>query len=100
MNDLDIDRILSTLSKKFGGEWVFIVRFHYHVEKAINWDKLHEKYGEKIINGNKSEDIMDYLVCCDALMTDISSCIYDFSLTNKPSFSYFPDFNHYANDER
>ena len=100
MDDLDIDRLLKALSEKFDGDWVLIVRFHYHVEKVIDWDKLHKKYGHKIINGNKSEDIMDYLACCDALITDVSSCIYDFSLTGKPAFSYFPDYEHYVNDER
>ena len=100
LKELDINKLLEVLSKKFGGEWVFIARFHYHVEKVIDWNKLKEKYGNKIINGNKSEDIMDYLVCCDALLTDISSCIFDFSLTGKPAFSFFPDYNHYVNDER
>lgn len=100
INELDIDKLLATLSNKFGGDWVFVARFHYHVEKAVDWKKLKNKYGNKVINGNKCEDIMDYLACCDVLLTDISSCVYDFCLTNKPAFLYFPDYCHYNNDER
>ncbi|MBR2709085.1 CDP-glycerol glycerophosphotransferase family protein [Candidatus Saccharibacteria bacterium] len=100
MNELDIDKLLRTFSVRFGGDWVFVARFHYHVERAIDWGKIEKKYNGRVINGNKSDDIVDYLVCCDALITDISSCIYDFSMTDKPAFSYFPDYDHYANDER
>lgn len=100
LEELDINELLRVLSKKFGGDWVFIARFHYHVERAVDWDELDKKYKGKIINGNKSEDIMDYLVCCDSLLTDVSSCVYDFSLTDRPAFLYFPDYFHYADDER
>ena len=100
LEELDIDKLLNILAKRFGGEWVFVTRFHYHVEQAIDWKKINKKYGDRVINGNKSDDIMDYLVCCDAMLTDVSSCVYDFSLTNKPAFLFFPDYDHYMNDER
>lgn len=100
LNELNIAEILRCLEKTFGDEWVFIARFHYHVERAIDWDHLNTKYKGRVINGNQHDDIMDYLKCCDALITDVSSCVFDFSLLNKPAFLYFPDYNDYLYDER
>lgn len=100
LEELDINKMLDILSEKFGGDWVFIARFHYHVEKAIDWAELNKKYRGKLINGNKSEDIVDYIACSDALISDASSSIYEASLANKPTFAFFPDYHHFADDER
>ena len=97
---IDFDKLFKCLNDKFGGEWAFICRFHYHVEKEVDWDRLNSKYNGKIVNGNEYEDIMDYLLCSDILLTDISSCLFDYALTNKPMFIFFPDLDYYKNKER
>lgn len=97
---MDVDKLLDKMKEAFGGEWSIVCRFHYHVEKKINWSELKERYGDKIINGNEHEDIMEYLKCSDVLFTDMSSCLFDFSLMDKPVFLFFPDLEEYKNNER
>ena len=100
MNEMDIDAVLTSLGKKFGGEWVFVCRFHYFVSSMIDWEKLNEKYPGKIVNGNILPDMADYLSCTDVLVSDASSCLFDFALTKKPCFVFFPDLGNYQNKER
>ena len=100
MNMMDIDILLETLKNKFRGEWSIVLRFHYHVESQIDWKKLKKQYGDKVINGNKYQDAIDYLKCSDILMTDMSSTLFDFSLTKKPVLLFFPDLENYVNNER
>lgn len=97
---MDIDKLLNKMKETFGNEWSIVCRFHYHVEKKINWSELKERYGDKIINGNEHEDIIEYLKCADVLFTDISSCLFDFALMDKPVFLFFPDLENYKNKER
>jgi len=97
---MEIDKLLEKLNNKFGSEWSLVCRFHYHVESKINWSELKQRYGDKIINGNNFEDIIEYLKCSDAIITDISSCLFDFALMNRPVFLFFPDLDNYKNNER
>lgn len=100
LNEIDFDRLFKTLSEKFGGEWAFVCRFHYHVAKMVDWDGLNAKYEGRFINGNLHDDMSEYMLCADILMTDASSCMFDYSVTKKPCFIYFPDLDNYKNKER
>ena len=42
----------------------------------------------------------DYFSCADILITDASSSMFDFALTKKPCFLYFPDIENYRDKER
>ena len=100
MNEIDFDRLFDTLSKKFGGDFALVCRFHYHVESMIDFDELSKKSGGRIINGNLHDDMAEYLAACDVLLTDASSCMFDYALTKQPCFLFFPDLEHYKNKER
>ena len=52
----------------------------------------------KIIDATDYSDIQDLLVACDCLITDYSSCIYDFMLSGRPAFTYATDVDKYDND--
>lgn len=100
LNDMDFELLFKSLYEKFGGDWVMVCRFHYHVEKMVNWAELEYKYPGKFINGNIYDDMADYLSCADILVSDSSSCMCDFALTKKPCFIFFPDMDNYENNER
>ena len=100
MQMIDIHLLLNSLKNKFGGEWVFVCRFHYHVEKMVNWEELSEKSQGMVINGNLLDEMSDYLYIADALISDVSSCMYDYAITRKPCFIFFPDYVHYKEEER
>lgn len=95
---LDIDALLATLSEKFGGEWCFVFRSHNLVMKAIQNESL--GIHSDIINGNRFPDMAEYLAVSDALLTDYSSSMFDYMLTNRPTFLYTPDLFDYKNSER
>lgn len=100
LKDIDFEKLFDTLNYKFGGEWIFLCRFHYHVEKMVDWNEIKRKYGDKVLNGNKCDDIMEYMMCTDILISDISSALCDFIITNRPVFNLFPDYENYKNNER
>lgn len=100
LNSFDFDRLFSLLNIKFGGDWVMVCRFHYHVAELVDWESLNKKYNGRIINGNAYDDMAQYLLCADILLTDASSCMFDYVLTGKPCFIYFPDIANYERKER
>lgn len=100
LKEMDIPRLFDSLSEKFGGEWVLICRFHYYVDSMVDWADLERKYPGQIINGNLHDDMAEYLACTDVLITDASSSMFDFALTKRPCFLYFPDLENYRSKER
>lgn len=100
LNMIDIERLFRLLHDKFGGDWVLVCRFHYHVAEMVDWEGLSKKYDGRIINGNLHDDMAEYLACTDVLLTDASSCMFDYIITNKPCFLFFPDIDNYEKNER
>jgi len=100
IQEMDLDRMLQMLHQKFGGDWAVVCRFHYHVDALVDWEDLGNRFAGKIINGNLHEDMAEYLACSDILLTDASSSMFDFMLTKKPCFLFFPDYEHYKEKER
>ena len=98
VNEIDFENLAESLTSKFGGEWVFVLRFHHYVEKMIDWGTIRKQNNVDIINGNKFEDMADYLQIADVLVTDASSCFFDFALTRRPCFLFFPDVDRYRKE--
>lgn len=98
LRELDIPRLLSALSERFGGEWRFVFRSHNLVTRSVSAEGVFDN-GE-IINGNASDDMAEYLLTADVLLTDYSSSMFDFMLTGRPIFLYAPDLEEYKNSER
>ena len=100
MEKFDIGRILKTFQNKFGDEWVFVFRVHHEVLKKINAETISNKYAGMVISGNTHDDMAEYLAVSDALITDYSGSVFDYTLTGRPGFLFTPDKDHYLNDER
>lgn len=93
--ELNYKILIQTLEKKYGGEWVVLVRLHpYNLKEA---EKL-AIYNEKILNASQYSIMQDLLVASDILITDYSSCMFDFATTRKPCFLYATDVEEYRND--
>lgn len=100
IKSIDLDKMFEMLGKRFGGEWVIVLRVHHRVLM-----KLRSECGEVVDNkivydGNAYDDMAEYLLCADALLTDYSSSMFDYMLTGKPCFLYAHDRDRYVNDER
>lgn len=98
--EMNFDLLFKTLSQTFGGDWIMVCRFHYHVASMVDWEELNNKYPGKFVNGNQNDDMAEYLVCSDVLLSDSSSCMFDFCHMKKPCFIYFPDLEFYRDEER
>lgn len=56
--------------------------------------------GARVIDVTAYPDISDLLVIADALVTDYSSVMFDFTATGKPIFFFTPDLEHYREQLR
>ena len=82
--------------KQFNTDVVLLVRMHYLVSNDLDFSK----YEGSIINVSEGYDMSDLLLIADCLITDYSSCMFDFSLTNRPMIFYVPDAKQYEEDIR
>ncbi len=92
---LDFERLKENLEKRFGGQWVILVRLHPHnmmdAEHFID-------YTDTIINATSYSVMQELLVACDVLISDYSSCMFDFVTTGKPCFMYASDASKYKDE--
>lgn len=95
LKQIDVPLLLETLHDKFGGDWSFVFRAHPGVT-----EKLKGGNQEEIYNGNISQDMTEYLITADVLITDYSGSLFDFALTDRPCFLFAHDFDHYSKVER
>ena len=87
---IDVQGVLSALKKRFGGEWVFLFRFHpCIVNPQLN-------LGDKVKDVTSYEDMQELLVAADILINDYSSSMWDFMLSGKPCLIFAEDMEHYA----
>lgn len=89
---LDVNQLLLSLQKRFGGQWIFAYRCHYATASQF-------KCLNNAIDLSWYDDMQELLAVTDVLITDYSSSIWDFSFTGKPCFLYCYDLNQYM-DER
>lgn len=93
---IDYAALKEALEERFGGEWVFVVRLHPRVRKYSSQVIPNEPY---MLDGTYYADIQELMAASDAMITDYSSCIYDFILTRRPGFIFATDVDDYV-DER
>mgnify|MGYP003303169782 CR=1 FL=1 len=93
--NIEYEKIRQTLKKRFSGEWVVLIRLHPNnlcdAEKFLN-------YSENIKNASQYSVMQELLVAADILITDYSSCMFDFVTTGKPCFLYATDVEKYREE--
>ena len=87
----DFDNIKKTIKKRFGKPCTIALRLHPELKK----ERVSDCFKEGIIDATSYPDIQELLVAADAVITDYSSCIFDFLFTRKPGFIFAPDRKHY-----
>lgn len=88
MLELDTDRIRRAFEERFGGKWSVVIRFH----PKLSGVRL---TGEGLINATNYPDMQELLYAADAIITDYSSLMWDFSLTGRPCFLFAADIEEY-----
>ena len=91
--DVDFARLKNALEARFGGEWVIVLRMHYYLA-----DKAMAVGAPWLLNATDYPDMQELLLASDVLLTDYSSCMWDFSLMMKPCFLYARDIAEYRGE--
>lgn len=93
---IDFEALQQALQARFGGEWAILVRLHPRVRKYIK-NILPACPG--IYDATYYTDIQELIASADCMITDYSSCIFDFMLTRRPGFIFATDIEEF-NTER
>ena len=91
--DVDFAALKSSLEERFGGEWVIVLRMHYYLAH-----KAMASSAPYLRNATDYPDMQELLQCADVLLTDYSSCMWDFSLMARPCFLYARDIAEYRGE--
>ena len=86
---IDYERLKENLKKRFGGEWVILMRLHNLVDRTI----MNNVSG--VVDATDYPDMHELLYVVDAVISDYSSFVWDFSFTYRPCFLYCPDLDQY-----
>ncbi|MET9962911.1 bifunctional glycosyltransferase family 2 protein/CDP-glycerol:glycerophosphate glycerophosphotransferase [Streptomyces sp. NPDC006326] len=87
--DLQID--LDAARRELGKDHVLLVRGHHHVTEQVR-DSVRDGF---VIDVSRWPDAADLLLVADVLISDYSSAIFDFALTDRPILLFTYDLEHY-----
>lgn len=94
---LNLALLQKVLTELDGAPWQVVVRLHPRMQGGV--ESICNEVDDRVYLANDYPDIQELLCASDVVITDYSSCIFDFILTGKPGFIYAPDIREY-NTER
>ena len=92
---LDFEGCLDAFEKRFGGKWIMLVRLHPNVN-AADFDI---QYTDRVLNASPYDNVQELLAAGDAVITDYSSCGFDYIQINRLSFFYAEDYEEMKRDK-
>ena len=100
-NNLDVYKFdyikcCKNLEKKFGSEFIMLIRLHPNISDLSN----QIQYDNTIKNATGYADIQELLSVVDVVITDYSSLSFDAGLVYKPVFLLAKDLEEYKNNDR
>ncbi|MBE5934334.1 MAG: CDP-glycerol--poly(glycerophosphate) glycerophosphotransferase [Lachnospiraceae bacterium] len=95
--DIDIDRLCETLEDKFGGEWIVLLRLHPRIAN-LKERFMSQYHNNRVVDVTKYDDVQELIASADIMISDYSSCIFDYLLTKKPGFIYATDMDKYDSE--
>ena len=90
---VDFKRLSSALNGRFGGKWIVLFRDHCFIEEKGRCQPY-------ITDVSEYPDMQELLLVSDVLVSDYSSCMWDFCLTGKPCFVFASDLERYEQTDR
>ncbi|MDI6099762.1 bifunctional glycosyltransferase family 2 protein/CDP-glycerol:glycerophosphate glycerophosphotransferase [Actinoplanes sp. NEAU-A12] len=92
---LELPFDLEEFVHRFGEDTMLLVRPHYLVSFA-----LPPAYAHAVRNVANVHDVTPLMQIADALITDYSSLMFDYSLLNRPMIFHVPDYDDYVGSSR
>lgn len=95
--DIKVQEILDSLARRFGGDWIFILRMH-----PVNQDiqKKIIELNAGVYDGLKYGDMQDMIAAADVFISDYSSAVFDSAILEHPTFCFAFDEDRYCGKER
>lgn len=93
ISGMDFAALSGAAHGRYGGEWVVLYRAHYFVQDTAVSDT-------GVIDVSGYGDMQEILADTDILVSDYSSCMWDFSFLQRPVIVYAPDEEAYCERER
>lgn len=90
INNIANKNVLLSLEKYYNKKVRLMIRAHYNTSNFL--------LNENCINVTDYPDMQELLCAADVLITDYSSCMWDFSLLYKPCFIYATDIEQYKQE--
>ncbi len=83
---------LERLANELGDDWTILLRGHSF--NARSSDK--NRSSSRVIDVTKYPDVNDLMIACDVMVTDYSSIMFDYLVTEKPIVYFAPDIEEYV----
>jgi CDP-glycerol glycerophosphotransferase len=93
MDGIDFEKLIEAAQERYEGKWVVLYRAHYFVRETSIRSK-------NVINVSDYADMQEILIDTELLISDYSSCMWDFSFLYRPIIVYAPDERDYCEKER
>lgn len=93
--DMNYELLLDSLNEKYNAQFILALRFHPRTDIVC---RKKVKNTERIFDFTHFDDMQGLMAVSDILITDYSSCIFDFMLSRKPAFIYASDIKKYNNE--
>ena len=85
---IDYNSLKSIIGEKTGREVAILYRMHHLMESNMGSERF-------TIDATDYPDMQELLAVSDCLISDYSSCIWDYSIMGKPIYLYTPDVDEY-----
>jgi len=93
----DFGMLKKALKKRFGGNWVIVLRLHPQLTaRHISLGLTDET--ETVIDASREEDMCETLGAADFLLTDYSAVAFDAAFMDLPVFFYVYDLKNYIGE--
>ena len=92
----DVAHLKTVLTERFGGHWVYLLRLHHRTRPALEESNKSREF----FDVTDYPDIQELMTIADAMISDYSSCLFDYLLTGRPAFIFAPDLEEYKKRDR
>lgn len=89
--NIDFERVIKAFEIRMKKKTKIIIRLHPNV--AFQKEKI--RFSENILDGTDYPNMQDLALVCDAVISDYSSTLFDFSMLDKPAFVCALDYKEY-----
>ncbi len=92
---IDLEHLIHTLEKRFGGTWYLCIRVHPQLAASFRGYE-DSALKDRIIDESQADDMYEILAGMDAYITDYSSACFEAGFAHIPVFLYADDIQEYA----